>query len=61
MALLVPEGQVEHEALVAAGVLQPRVHAVVDLVKDAGNADEQRRPQRLKKHISASAHQHLLG
>ncbi len=50
MALLVPECCVEDGAAQAGGVLQPREHAVVDLVKDAGNADEQRGPQRLNRH-----------
>ena len=52
VALLVPEGQVEHEALVEAGVLQPRVHARIHLVKDAGNADEQGWTQCLDGHTT---------
>lgn len=51
VALLVPERQLEDKALVEAGQLQLGVHAVVDLVKDAGYADEQRRPQRLHAHV----------
>ena len=49
VALLVPEGQVEQEALVEAGVLQLCPHSRIYLVKDAGNADEQRWPQCLDR------------